>query len=62
MRNKGLMSWRNVVAHRVCNFILNHVATKEYRNAIGGLVLMGRREAVRRAEMVRHSTQIWKNQ
>jgi hypothetical protein len=34
-------TWRDRLAWRLCNFILQTIATKEYRYAIGGLILEG---------------------
>jgi hypothetical protein len=33
--------WRNRLAQRVCNSVLNHVATPDYRNIIDGAIRLG---------------------
>jgi hypothetical protein len=36
-----MLSWRNTLAHWLCNFILNHLATREYRDAVDYCVSRG---------------------
>lgn len=33
--------WRNRLAHRIANWALNKIATKDYRDTIGALIRVG---------------------
>jgi hypothetical protein len=41
-----LDSWRNRLAHRIANLALNRIATADYRDIIGGAILLGMRTAL----------------
>lgn len=49
----ALLSWRNRLTHRVCNFMLNHVATIEYRAWIDVSIRRGLKDILKEAEEAR---------